>query len=203
MGKLQGCDRVLRPWRRNHANLGKHSLQNHGCASLHTTKAQRPPLSFVLLHHNRDYLNYSPPRTQRPSISGESSNSDRMVRVTPIWSHAQTNIFTGQAQILQQAARPQKGSSDVATTIGVLRNHPSILIIATEGETPNNLPMPLLQPRKVRQRLHREEVRRRQPPVQSLRPDLPDQYQLPQRARRRVRRLDRCVRCCREAGGQG
>jgi hypothetical protein len=41
----------------------------------------------------------------------------------------------------------------------------SILTTLTEGEAPHNLPMPLLQPRKVRLRLHREEIRRRQPPM--------------------------------------
>jgi hypothetical protein len=116
-----------------------------------------------------------------------------MVRRTCVWSHALTNIFTGQAQIRQQAARAQEGMSDNALTIGVLRSIYPVLTTSTEGETPNNLPMPLLQPRKVRQRLHREEVGRRQPPVQSLRPDLPDKHQLPQRARRRVRGLDRCL----------
>jgi hypothetical protein len=47
--------------------------------------------------------------------------------------------------------------------------------------------MPLLQPREIRLRLHREEVWRRQLTVQSLRPDLPNQHQLPVRACRRLR----------------
>jgi hypothetical protein len=47
--------------------------------------------------------------------------------------------------------------------------------------------MPFLQPREIRLCLHREEVWRRQPTVQSLRPDLPNQHQLPFRARRRLR----------------
>jgi hypothetical protein len=155
-------------------------------------KSATPTTIVCFLHHNRDYLDCSPPRTQPPSTSGESSDSDKMVRRTCVWAHAQTDIFTGQAQIRQQAARAQEGTSDIAIVIGVLRST-SVLTNPTEGETPNNLPMPLLQPRKVRQRLHREKVGRRQPPVQSLRANLPDQHQLPQRARRRVRGLDRCL----------
>lgn len=92
--------------------------------------------------------------------------------------------MTGQAQILQQASRPQEGTPYPMPLEVPLTN------TLAEGETPNHVPMPLLQPRKVRQRLHRKEVRCRQPAVQGLRPDFPDKHQLPQCARRRVCRLD-------------
>lgn len=65
--------------------------------------------------------------------------------------------MTGQAQILQQASRPQEGTPHLISMEVPLTN------TAVEGETPDDVPMPLLQPRKFRQRLHRKEVRCRQP----------------------------------------
>jgi hypothetical protein len=54
----------------------------------------------------------------------------------------------------------------------------SVLTICAEGEAPDDLPVPVLQPRELCLCVHREEVWRRQPSVQGVRADFPDQHQL-------------------------
>jgi transcription elongation factor Elf1 len=81
-------------------------------------------------------------------------------------------VPTGQAQILKQAAGPQEG-----TPVAIARRRFS-LMTTTEGEAANDIPVPVLQPREVRLRVHREEIRCRQPAVQGVRADVPDEHQL-------------------------
>lgn len=61
-------------------------------------------------------------------------------------------IRTGQAQILKQAAGPQEG-----THFPIAPRRTS-LTATPEGEAANDIPVPVLQPREVRFRVHREEV---------------------------------------------
>jgi len=81
-------------------------------------------------------------------------------------------IQTGQAQILKQAAGSQEGRP-----IAVAPRRSS-LTATPEGEAAYDVPVPVLQPREVRLRVHREEVRCRQPAVQGVRADVSDQHQL-------------------------
>ncbi|KAJ8118266.1 hypothetical protein OPT61_g717 [Boeremia exigua] len=79
---------------------------------------------------------------------------------------------TGQAQIVKQAAGPQEG---MPVPIAPLR---CSLMTTPEGEAANDVPVPVLQPREVRLRVYREKVRCRQPAVQGLWTDVPNQCQL-------------------------
>lgn len=65
-------------------------------------------------------------------------------------------IRTGQAQIIEQAAGPQEG---MLVPIASRRRS---LTTTPEGEAANDVSVPLLQPRELRLRGYREEVRCRQ-----------------------------------------
>lgn len=77
-------------------------------------------------------------------------------------------IRTGQAQIFKQAAGPQEG------TLSPIAPRRTLLTATPEGEVANDVSVPLLQPREIRLRFHREEVRCRQPAMQGLRADVSD-----------------------------
>lgn len=97
-----------------------------------------------------------------------------MVRIARTSRHRMRPLtfLTGQAQIVVQAAGPQEGISVPISP----RRRP--LTATPEGEAADDVPMPVLQPREVRVRQHREEVRCRQLAVQGVRADVPDECQL-------------------------
>lgn len=93
-----------------------------------------------------------------------------MVRIAHLPPHRMRplTIRTGQAQILKQAAGPQEGM-----LIPIAPRRCS-LTTTPEGEAANDVPVSVLQPREVRLRIHREEVRCRQSAVQGLWADVSD-----------------------------
>jgi hypothetical protein len=85
-------------------------------------------------------------------------------------------VFTNRVQGKRKSSTKPQGTKKAR-----LSSHNPLwtrLTSLTEGEAAHDVPVPLLQPREFRLRLHREEVRRWKPTVQGVRPDIPDEHQL-------------------------
>lgn len=180
MGKLQGSVGLLGSEVRAHASLSRRAI-------VIVTARESLPQDYILcapltttLTISR-HCDWSAPQPYHAPCNFLNTNHKNGRLKTRIWSHAHLTFSRASASPPASPRAPRRFANPI------LLLHKSQLTPTAEGKAPLNLPMPLLQPREVRLRLHREEIRRRQPAVQSLRPDLPDKHQLPLCARRRLR----------------